>query len=73
MKTLNQLEKNEIAIVRKIYATGDLKQRLSSFGVFKGTEIKVESCSVGKQTMKVKVGKTKIAFRLEEAKQIEVE
>ncbi|QOP45109.1 FeoA family protein [Sulfurimonas paralvinellae] len=59
--------------VTKISADSTLKQRLISFGVMKGAELKVLEHSPGKKTIEIKVGKMRIALRAEEAKHIEVE
>ena len=73
MKTLDRLKKDNTSNILKIYATGDLKTRLSSFGVTRGSSFRVLSCSARKQTIKIKIGSTQIALRLEEAQTIEVE
>ncbi|HHD80505.1 MAG TPA: ferrous iron transport protein A, partial [Campylobacterales bacterium] len=44
-----------------------------SFGVVRGSELTIEACSMGKQTMEILVDGTLIGLRGEEAKQIEVE
>ncbi len=70
---LSDLVKNERAIIVRINADRALKDRLLSFGVIKGEELKVKGCSIGKQTMEIDVSGTLLALRKEEADKIEVE
>ncbi len=69
---LTELQKGEKAIIKKIDATPELKQRLLSLGVVRGSEIELVDCSLGKSTLEVKVGNTLVALRESEAKKIEV-
>ena len=71
--TLVELKKNEEAIVKKINAPKDLKQRLISFGVMKNAKIKLLATAPKKSTIEIEVGKMKLALRKEEAQMIEVE
>ena len=50
-----------------------LKQRLASFGLIKGANVKVIDCSLGKSTIEIMVDGTLLALRAKEAQQIEVE
>jgi len=70
---LIELKKNQKAIIKKINAPDDLKQRLLSLGIVRGAEVEVVDCSINKSTIEVKVGNTLIALRDSEAKLIEVE
>jgi len=70
---LNELEKGQSATIRKISADQDLKNRLLSFGVLRGSNILVSECAPAKKTIKILVNNTMLALRLEEAKSIEVE
>jgi ferrous iron transport protein A len=70
---LNNLNNGEKALIRKIDTTEALKTRLASFGVVRGSEVRVEACSLGKQTMEILVDGTLIGLRGDEAKEIEVE
>ena len=70
---LIDLQKGNTATIVKINADKALKDRLTSFGVMRGEELTVKGCSLGKQTMEIKVGSTLIALRANEAKCIEVE
>ena len=70
---LSELQKGDRAIIKKIDSSRDLKIRLASFGVVRGSELSVELCSIGKQTMEILVDDTLIAIRADEAKEIEVE
>ena len=70
---LTDLKKHQKAVVKKINATPELKQRLFSFGIVKGSPIEVVDCSLNKSTIEIKVGNTLLALRENEAKAIEVE
>ena len=71
--TLDALQTGDMAIIKKIESEADLKQRLSAFGIMRGTEILVEAFSLKKKTIEIKVHRSHIALRLEEAEKIEVE
>ncbi|HHB94183.1 MAG TPA: ferrous iron transport protein A [Campylobacterales bacterium] len=70
---LSDLHKNDSALIKKIDTNEALKTRLASFGVVRGSELTIEACSMGKQTMEILVDGTLIGLRGEETKQIEVE
>jgi len=70
---LNDLHKGDRALIKKIETNEDLKTRLASFGVVRGSELSIEACSVGKKTMEILVDGTLIGLRGDEAEQIEVE
>ena len=70
---LSDLTQNQEAIIKNIECSDDLKQRLYSFGIIKGTPIVVEAVSLAKNTMEINVDDTYIGLRVDEAKQIEVE
>lgn len=72
MTLLSACSKGGIATVVKINATGALKQRLISFGLMKGSEVKMLECGMTKSTFEVKIGNVTIALRKEEAELIEV-
>ncbi|PHS57514.1 MAG: iron transporter [Sulfurimonas sp.] len=59
--------------VLKLNANPELKQRFISFGIMKGAELEVLEYAPRKSTIEVKVDKTIIALRAQEAKLIEVE
>ncbi len=69
---LSELQKGDMAIIKKIEGDSSLKQRLSAFGVLRGTEIIVEAFSLKKKTIEIKVNRSHIALRLDEAEKIEV-
>ncbi len=71
--TLDKLQKGDMAIIKKIASDSELKQRLSAFGILRGTEIIVEAFSLKKKTIEIKVHRAHIALRLDEAEKIEVE
>jgi Fe2+ transport system protein FeoA len=70
---LSELTKGDSAVILKIRTHEALKTRLLSFGVARGSELLVEACSLGKQTMEVLVDGTHIGLRANEASLIEVE
>jgi len=70
---LSDLHKGDNALIKKIETNEDLKTRLASFGVVRGSELSIEACSAGKKTMEILVDGTLIGLRGEEAEQIEVE
>ncbi|MDD2781980.1 FeoA family protein [Sulfuricurvum sp.] len=72
MTLLSACTKGGVATVAKINATGALKQRLISFGLMKGAEVKILECGMTKSTFEIKIGNVSIALRREEAELIEV-
>jgi len=73
MITLSQMNPLEKGIITHIDADAELKQRLFSFGLRKGSMIKVKATSIAKSTMEVEVGSTLMALRYSEAERIGVE
>ncbi len=69
---LNKLRKGDQAEIIKIHADKALRDRFISFGLMRGENIIVKTCSLAKQTMEIKVGATAIALRADEAGKIEV-
>lgn len=72
MRTLADIKDGESVLITSIQADKDLKQRLHSFGVRKNATAKVINHSIAKSTIEIEVVTTKIALRMDEAKQIEV-
>ena len=70
---LSDLNIGDSAIIKKIDTDNELKSRLFSFGVGRESELFVEACSLGKQTIGVVVDDTLIGLRTEEAKKIIIE
>jgi Fe2+ transport system protein FeoA len=70
---LSELHKGDRAVIIKIETDDALKGRLNSFGVARGSELSIEACSMGKQTIEIMVDDTLIGLRSEEASQIKVE
>jgi len=73
MLTLADLKENEKAIVLKVRAEVELKQRLASFGLRKNSTIKIKALSLTKSTIEIEIGTSMIALRFDEAKEIEVQ
>lgn len=70
--TLNQLKKGEKASIQEFSCDKILKSRFNSLGIKKGELIHIEEVTLAKETIEVKINRTKIALRVSEAKQIEV-
>ncbi len=73
MKTLYECKKNDKVKVTKLKAEPELKQRLISFGIMKGAVLDVLEQTSTKSNVEIRVGKTTLALRSAEAKNIEVE
>ncbi len=73
MHILTECPRGCEATIKKLHATGALKQRLVSFGIMKGATITLMEYAPRKSTVEVKVGKMRLALRKEEAEMIEVE
>jgi len=72
MNTLTNCPRGCSTTVKKLHATGPLKQRLVSFGIMKGANVTLLEYAPRKSTVEVKVGKMRLALRKEEADMIEV-
>ncbi len=73
MITLSEMNAGETAVVIRIEADGELKQRLFSLGLRKGSHLKIKATSIAKSTMEIEVESTLLALRFEEAKHIAVQ
>ena len=69
---LSELQQGDKAIIQSILSGEELKSRLYSFGVARGSELYVEACSVGKYNLAIVVDDTVIGLRSSEASQIMV-
>lgn len=67
---LSELQQGDRAIIQTISSNEELKSRLYSFGVAKGSELYVEACSIGKHNLAIIVYDTVIGLRSSEASQI---
>jgi ferrous iron transport protein A len=72
-KTVIDCKINKIYKVKKLHTTGSLRQRLISFGILKGAQIKHLASTKMNATYEIQVGRMTLALRKEEAMQIEVE
>ena len=72
-KTLIDCKKACRVKVLKLNADSELKQRLISFGIMKEAELEVMEYAPAKSTIEIKIGRTKVALRAQEAELIEVE
>ena len=70
VKTLIELEKNKRAIILKVIAKGDLRERLISFGVTKGSEVELKHCSPNCENLEIDVDGVFVALRKDEAHKI---
>ncbi len=73
MIKLSQMNAGDKAIVVRIDANEELKQRFFSLGLHKGSQLQIKATSIAKSTMEIEVGTTLLALRYEEAKSIEVQ
>ena len=69
---LSEIKKNQKALVVSINAKKELKQRFNSFGINKGSIIKINEYSISNKTIAIEINKSKIALRAQEADKIEV-
>jgi ferrous iron transport protein A len=72
MMVLNALHKGQSATIIAIKADKELKSRFNSFGIVKGATVHVEQYSLAKQTMEIRINRTRMAIRLSEAEHVEV-
>lgn len=70
--TLNLLEKGQSATITAVNAEKELRNRFNSFGVVKGAIVHAEQHTLAKQTMEIRINKTRIALRLSEAGKVEI-
>lgn len=70
---LSDMKRGDRATIVSISASEDLKRRLRSFGVIKGSELSVETYSLANKTIEIMVDDTLIGLRAIEAENIEVE
>ncbi len=70
--TLNLLQKGKSATITTINAEKELKNRFNSFGVVKGATVHVEQYTLAKQTMEIRINKTRMALRVSEAEKVEI-
>jgi len=73
MVDLSQIDKNQRALIKNINAQHGLKKRLQSLGLNVGQEVQVVETSLQKNTIKIALGFSSVALRLDEAKAVEVE
>jgi ferrous iron transport protein A len=73
MKTIFEMKKGDQKKILKINSDSDLKNRLSSFGISRGSEIVLKNCNPNRENLEIKVNGTLIALRKSEAQSIEVE
>lgn len=72
MKRLSDLSLHKKGIVLQVEADEELRLRLFSFGIHKGTEFIIKNFSINKNNIEIEAGKTLIALRFDEAKKIKV-
>lgn len=71
--TLNELNKGEKASIINISCNKVLKNRFNSLGIKKGEELHVEELTLAKETIEIRINRTKIALRVSEAANISIE
>lgn len=72
VRTLNQVQPGETAIVTKVTGTGPLKRRMVDMGIVTGTQIQVQKFAPLGDPMEVKVKNFNLSLRKSEAALIEV-
>ncbi|MBV5279391.1 MAG: ferrous iron transport protein A [Campylobacteraceae bacterium] len=70
---LSHIEKNTKVRIKEIKSPAILKKRLQSLGISAGKEVEVSEISLQKNTLKISLGFSFIALRMNEAQTIEVE
>ncbi len=71
--TIYDLSINEKGRILSFDTDEDLKNRLHSFGVKRGSTILIKNIAPKKSTISIVIGKTVLALRDEEARKIQVE
>lgn len=71
--TLNQLLKGEQATIKNIQCDKILKSRFNSLGIKKGEKLQVLEITLARETIEIKINRTKLALRVTEASKIDVE
>ncbi|AFL69366.1 FeoA family protein [Sulfurospirillum barnesii] len=70
---LSHVSTHQKVLIKAIHAQNVLKKRLLSLGLSVGKTVEVVETSLQKNTIKLALGFSSVALRLEEAKLIEVE
>jgi len=70
--TLNSLPEGTSATITAVNADKELRNRFNSFGVVKGATVYVERYTLAKQTMEIRINKTRMALRLSEAGKVQI-
>lgn len=70
---LSELKKNESGKIIAINSSPELKARFTSFGITRGSIIDIIEHTITKNTIEIKINRSKIALRFNEAEAIEVE
>lgn len=71
--TLDKLNKGDSALILKVNAPQALKARLNSFGITKDATVYLQEVTLAKNTIEITINKTKVALRISEASNIEVQ
>ncbi|MCK5917271.1 MAG: ferrous iron transport protein A [Cocleimonas sp.] len=70
--TLDTLKKGQSATISFVNAEKELKNRFNSFGVVKGATVYALQHTLRKQTIEVRINKTRMALRYSEAEKVEI-
>lgn len=70
---LSELKKGQCGKIITINCDTMLKSRFSSFGITRNALVYVIEQTMAKNTIEIKINSTKVALRITEAEQIEVE
>ena len=72
MKNLTEMKKYEKAVITKVTAKGELRERLTSFGITKGSTIELNNCNANRDNLEIDVDGVFVALRKIEAEKIEI-
>lgn len=70
--TLDLLQEGQSATITGVNADKELRNRFNSFGVVKGATVHAERYTLAKQTMEIRINKTRMAIRLSEADKVQI-
>jgi ferrous iron transport protein A len=70
--TLNMLQKGQSATIVSVNAEKELKNRFNSFGIVKNATVYALEHTLTRQTIKIRVNKTRMALRYSEAEKVEI-
>ncbi len=73
MKTIKDLQKNDIAVVKRLHGEGPTKRRIMDMGITKGVEVQVRKVAPLGDPIELNVRGYELSIRKADAELIEVE